>query len=254
MACSNAVAMFMCVSSVCFRAVNSGRAVMAVFRWAALLVKSLHVAQKCICSERRQFYSRREARGQYLHLRNVIYVADTRAPCDLCSIRLVPERLMLSAQGRQLSVSSSKPTSPARHLSPRQRSGTAVRHVWPKRNPWCQSRRTFSASCHSPGRSNKDWESAVREGVKVLPTYFDGYSVQFHFEDVMNKCLVRPRVTEHRNQVDITIQYDEHCMRSTNQCNFRHQKMERRSTESTHKVVAIRSARRLLSLHRYLQD
>lgn len=41
MPCSRAVAMFMCVSSVVLRAVSSGSAVMAAFRFAAFDVKSL---------------------------------------------------------------------------------------------------------------------------------------------------------------------------------------------------------------------
>ncbi len=41
MACKRAVAMFMCVSRVCFRCVSSGNAVMAILRCAALLEKSL---------------------------------------------------------------------------------------------------------------------------------------------------------------------------------------------------------------------
>jgi hypothetical protein len=40
-ACKSAVAIFICVSKQCFLAVSSGRAVMAVLRCAALLVKSL---------------------------------------------------------------------------------------------------------------------------------------------------------------------------------------------------------------------
>lgn len=39
--CSSAVAMFMCVSRVCFLAVNSGRAVMAAFKLAAFEERSL---------------------------------------------------------------------------------------------------------------------------------------------------------------------------------------------------------------------
>jgi hypothetical protein len=43
--CSKAVAMFMCVSSVFFRAVSSGSAVMAVFRLAVFDEKSLFLAR-----------------------------------------------------------------------------------------------------------------------------------------------------------------------------------------------------------------
>lgn len=41
MDCNNAVAMFMCVSRICLRAVSSGKAVMAVFKFAVLDVKSI---------------------------------------------------------------------------------------------------------------------------------------------------------------------------------------------------------------------
>lgn len=41
MPCSRAVAMFICVSSVCLRAVNSGRAVIAALRFAAFDERSL---------------------------------------------------------------------------------------------------------------------------------------------------------------------------------------------------------------------
>ena len=40
---SSAVAIFMCVSNVAFRAVSSGKAVIAVFKCAAFAVPSLHV-------------------------------------------------------------------------------------------------------------------------------------------------------------------------------------------------------------------
>lgn len=50
----------------------------------------------------------------------------------------------------------------ARHLLLQQRSGTAVQHASPRRNPWYQSRMTFSASCHSPGRSATGIKLAVQ--------------------------------------------------------------------------------------------
>lgn len=39
--CNKAVAMFICVSKICFLAVSSGRAVIAAFKCAALLVRSI---------------------------------------------------------------------------------------------------------------------------------------------------------------------------------------------------------------------
>lgn len=80
----------------------------------------------------------------------------------------------------------------ARHLLLRQRSGTAVQHVSPRRNPWYRSRRTFSASCHSPGRSGAAMGLAHQQRGKRPGSYLDGHAVQFHLENVMYKCLVCP--------------------------------------------------------------
>jgi hypothetical protein len=61
------VAIFMCVSRVCLRAVNSGNAVMAVFRLAVLEVKSLY---------NQHLYA--PASGKHGHLRDIIHIADPR--------------------------------------------------------------------------------------------------------------------------------------------------------------------------------
>jgi hypothetical protein len=42
------------------------------------------------------------------------------------------------------------------------------------------------------------------------PTYLDRNTIELHVEDVVDQCLVGPRMRQHRGQVDITIQNDQH--------------------------------------------
>lgn len=74
----------MCVSSVCFRAVNSGRAVIAVFKCAALLVKSLKAERRIIHQRRNSDRSRND-----LHLRDIVDVADSGTPRDFRSVGFI---------------------------------------------------------------------------------------------------------------------------------------------------------------------
>ena len=79
--CSSAVAMFMCVSRVCFRAVNSGRAVIAALRFAAFDDRSL---QHCCVS-----IDASEQGGMYSHLREVVDISHTGRTSNLSRVGFV---------------------------------------------------------------------------------------------------------------------------------------------------------------------
>jgi hypothetical protein len=81
----SAVAIFICVSSVAFLAVSSGNCVMAVFKCAAFVTRSLSTPKRISLVSFTEPH--KETRNS--QLRNIVNVADTRTPSDLSGVLLI---------------------------------------------------------------------------------------------------------------------------------------------------------------------
>lgn len=105
-------------------------------------------------------------------------------------------------------ASRAKRTCSTRDQSPPRLGGTGSQRFWPRKSPSHRDRTTSSAvdrppvpgvPCISP--------SAAREG----ETHLDRHPVQLHPQHIMHERLVRPAMANHRYQIHVAIQNDQHC-------------------------------------------
>lgn len=149
--------MFMCVSSVVFRAVSSGSAVIAAFRFAAFEDRSL------LDCRGQSLQPSSGLTGGGLHLSELVHIGDTGRARDLVGVLLVPAdsqsgqvcgigiwRILAEARAKREGLTCS-----ARGQSPPPPAGTGSARSWPRKSPAHRGRTSSCSSCplREPARS-----------------------------------------------------------------------------------------------------